>query len=141
VREELGRYRTEPKYHIEGFSEPSLVVQPNLPLPVVREIVDADNLEDGMTLQEIGAWENMVKEKAKLNVTIVNLQRIERARRQAGELGAINPRLQAALQRRAQVERLINATYERFIQRRGEWSAEEWQVVELIMKYSRQSTV
>jgi len=141
VRDELGRYRTETKYQTNGYPEPSLVAKPNLPLPVVREIADPENSDDGMALQDIGSWEKLVMEKGKLNITIANLQRIAEARRKAGELGAINPRLQAALQKRAQVENSINATYERFRERRGEWSAEEWQVVELIMEYSRRSAI
>lgn len=141
VRDEVRRRRTESRYQPNGHAELSLVAKPNLPLPIVREIVDPENSDDGMALQDIGAWENLVKEKAKLNNTIRNLQRIAQARRQAGELGAVNPRLQAALQRRTQVENSINATYGRFRERRGEWSAEEWRVVELIMEYSRHSTV
>jgi hypothetical protein len=141
VRDELGRHRAETKYQIKGYHPPILVEKPNLPIPVVREITDADNPDDGTTLLDIGAWENLVKEKAKLNITIANLQRIAEARRKAGELGAVSPRLLAALQKRANVENSINATYERFKERRGEWSAEEWRVVELIMEYSRRSTV
>lgn len=137
IRDELGRHRTETKYQTNGYPEPPPVVKPNLPLPLVREIVVADNSDDGWALQDIGAWENLVKEKAKLNVSISNLQRIDEARRQGGEFGAINPRLQAALLERAKVENEINATYERFRAKREEWKAEEWQVVELIMEYSR----
>jgi hypothetical protein len=138
VRDELRRHRTETKYQINGYHPPTLAEKPNLPIPVVREIVDADNPDDGTALLDIGAWESLVKEKAKLNITIANLQRIAEARRKAGELGAISPRLRAALQKRAEVENSINATYERFKERRGEWRAEEWRVVELIMEYSRQ---
>jgi hypothetical protein len=139
VRDQLGRRRSEPKYQSDGYPDPSPVVKPNLPLPVVTE-VPAGNA-DGTAMQDIGEWEKLVKEKAKLDNTIANLQRIAQARKQAGEGGTINPRLHAALQKRAQVQNSINATYERFNKRREEWSAEEWQVVESIMEYSRRSTV
>ena len=140
VRDELGRHRSERKYQSDGYPEPSLVAKPNLPLPVVIE-VPAGNSDDGTALQDIEEWENLVKEKAKLNITVANLRRISQAQRQAGEGGTGNPRLQTALQRWAQVENSINAAYERFKARREEWSAEEWQVVESIMEYSRRSTV
>jgi len=140
LRDQLGRRRREPKYQSNGYADPSPLVKPNLPLPVVIE-VPAGNSDDESALQDIGEWEKLVKEKAKLDNTITNLQRIAQAQKQAGEGGMINPRLQAALQKRARVQNSINATYERFNARRGEWSAEEWQVVESIMEYSQRSTV
>lgn len=141
VKDELGRHRTDTRYQTTGYPEPSLVEKPNLPLPVVRELENPDDPDDGTIMQDIGQWEALVKDKAKLDVTIANLQRIAEARKKGGEAGAINPRLLQKLQERARIENSINATYERFRGRRGEWSPEEWQVVELIMEYSRKSTV
>lgn len=136
VRDELRRYRTQPKYQTEGYAEPPLIDKPNLPLPVVGEVVDPDDPGDGTASQDINTWETLVKEKAKLNITIANLQRIAEARIKAGEFGVVSPRLQAALQQRAKVENSINAMYERFKERREDWSPEEWQVIDLIMEYS-----
>jgi hypothetical protein len=143
VRDELGRHRTDSRYpQPEGsYPEPSLLAKPNLPIPVVQEVPDSENSGDGMGLQNIGEWENLVKEKAKLNITITHLQRIAQARSQSGEVSASKARLRAALERRAKVQNLINAAYERFKERKETWSGEEWEVVELIMKYSDHSTV
>ena len=136
ARGEVEKYRTQPRYQADGFLEPSPVQKPNLPLPVVREMENPEQLGAGINMRDIEAWGNLVKEKEKLNVTIANLERLTQARKQAGQLGAIDPRLHAALQRRADVENSINVTYEGFRGRRGEWSTDEWQVVELIMQYS-----
>jgi hypothetical protein len=136
ARGEVGKLRAQPIYQADGFLEPSLMAKPNLPLPVVREIAEPEQPGAGMEAVDIEAWGALVKEKESLNITIANLERVAEVRKQTGEFGAMNPRLLTALQRRAEVENSINAAYEKFKQRRGEWSTDEWQVVELIMKYS-----
>lgn len=133
VRGEVGKLRTQPIYQAD--LEPSLMAKPNLPLPVVKEIAEPEQPRTGIKPRDIEAWGVLVKEKESLNITIANLERLTQARKQAGDMGAVNPRLLAALQRRADVENSINATYERFKQR-GEWTTEEWQTIELIMQYS-----
>jgi len=136
ARGEVGKLRTEPKYQGDGFLEPSLLAKPNLPIPVVMEISDPEQPGTGIDARDIEAWGNLVKERESLNITIANLERLAQARGQAGQQGTMNPRLLAALQRRAEVANSINATYEKFRERRAEWSAEEWQVIELIMQHS-----
>ena len=133
ARGEVGKLRTEPKYQADGFLDSSLAAKPNLPIPVVMEISNPERPGTGIDARDIEAWGNLVKEKESLNITIANLERLAQTRQQAGQQGT-NPRLLGALQRRAEVENLINATYERFKERRAEWSAEEWQVIELIMR-------
>jgi hypothetical protein len=138
TRGEVEKYRAQERYQADGFLEPLLVANPNLPFPVEREIqvADLEQPRAGINTHEIEAWGNLVKEKEKLNTTIANLERLTQVQNQAGSLGAIDPRLHAALQRRAEVEKAINAGYNGFRERRGEWRTEEWQVVELIMQYS-----
>ncbi|CZR66371.1 uncharacterized protein PAC_16272 [Phialocephala subalpina] len=136
VKEEVRKLKDEPKYQGDGFLEPSLAAKPNLPIPVVMEIVDPEQPGTGMDSRDIEAWGNLVKERESLKMTIANLERLARARQQAGQQGSINPRLLAGRQRHAEVQNSINATYEKFRERRAEWSAEEWQVIELIMQHS-----
>lgn len=140
AREEVGKLRDEPKYQGDRYLEPSLAAKPNLPLPVVMKIADPEQPGTGVDAHDIKAWGNLVKEKESLKITITNLERLVQARQQAGQQagqqGTINPRLLAAMQRRAEVQNSINATYERFRERRAEWSAEEWQVIELIIQHS-----
>jgi hypothetical protein len=136
VREEVGKLRNEPKYQGDGFLEPSLAAKPNLPIPVVTEIVHPDQPGTGIDSRDIEAWGNLVKERGSLKITIANLERLAQARQQAGQQGSINPKLLAARQRHTEVQHSINTTYEKFRDKRAEWSAEEWQVIELIMQHS-----
>lgn len=136
VREEVRRHRSLAKYQyqVNSHRDAWIMEKPNLPLLVDGEVIAPGNGAD--TFLDVPAWENEVKEKARLKTTIANLQRIAQARKDAGEQVAINPRLLAALQRRAKVENSINAAYERFRERRAEWTEEEWRVVEQIMECS-----
>jgi len=138
ARGEVEKYRTQGRYQADGLLEPLLVANPNLPFPVEREIQVADSEQPraGINMHEIDVWGNLVKEKQQLNITVANLERLAHAQKQAGTLGAIDPRLHAALQRRAELENAINVAYSGFRERRGELLTEEWRVMELIMQYS-----
>jgi hypothetical protein len=103
---------------------------------VVTEIVHPDQPGTGIDSRDIEAWGNLVKERGSLKITIANLERLAQARQQAGQQGSINPKLLAARQRHTEVQHSINTTYEKFRDKRAEWSAEEWQVIELIMQHS-----
>lgn len=136
ARDEVQKCRTQQRYQADGFLERLLVEKPNLPLPVAGEVASPKPSRPGTNIRDIEAWGNLVQQKKAVDITIANLERLAQAERRAGQLGAINPRLHAALQRRADIENSIKATYEAFKERRGEWSNEEWQVIELIMQYS-----
>jgi hypothetical protein len=137
ARDEVQKYRTQQRYQADGFLERSLVEKPNLPLPVGGKATGPEARSGpGITIGDIEAWGNLVQEKEAVNVTIANLERLAQAERRAGQMGATDPRLHAALQRHADIENSIKATFEGFRGRRREWSTEEWQVIELIMQYS-----
>jgi len=136
MRDEVRRLRVEPKYQGDGFLDPSMTAKPDLPIPVVMEKVKPEQSGTGLDSLDIETWGNLVKERESLRITIANLERLTQVKQQAGQLGSINPRLLAARQRYAEVQNSINATYEKFREKRAEWSAEEWQIIELIMQHS-----
>jgi hypothetical protein len=136
MREEVRKLKDEPKYQGNGSLEPSLTTKPDLPIPVVIEKVKPELSGTGSDSLDIEAWGKLVKERETLKVTITNLERLRQMQQQAGQLGSTNPRLLAARQRQAEVQNSIGTTYERFREKRAELSAEEWQVIELIMQHS-----
>ncbi|EPE24778.1 hypothetical protein GLAREA_08631 [Glarea lozoyensis ATCC 20868] len=138
AKREVGKYRTQPMYQADGFLDPTLMAKPNLPLPVVQKETHQEQPEPGLDVCDIETWSDLVKEKSKLDIAISNWERVSQAQTRAGQPGANHPRLLATLQRRTVVENLINATFERFKEKRGEWSTQEWQVIEQIMQYQFQ---
>ncbi|EHL02288.1 hypothetical protein M7I_1631 [Glarea lozoyensis 74030] len=99
------------------------MAKPNLPLPVVQKETHQEQPEPGLDVCDIETWSDLVKEKSKLDIAISNWERVSQAQTRAGQ---------------PVVENLINATFERFKEKRGEWSTQEWQVIEQIMQYQFQ---
>jgi hypothetical protein len=136
MRAEVRKLKEEPKYQGDGSLGPSLTAKLDLPIPVVVEKVEPEQSGIGSESLDIEAWGNLVKERESLKITIANLERLTQVQQQSGQLGSINPRLLAARQRHAEVQNSIGVTYEKFRERRAEWSTDEWQIIELIMQHS-----
>lgn len=113
---------TQP-YSAPGENTPG----PDLPIPVVRP---QQGNQNEITSDEIEEWENLIRERMKVEVLITNLRRVDQARRGAG--GFVHGPTQEAVARRRHLDGDIREISHRLRSRQETLNEEEGRVLDEI---------
>jgi len=107
IKSDVSTRKSSLKSDSSGYSEES-TISPDLPIPVPQSKEEIQDDSSDTTLKEILECENLVKERLKVDVLIVNLKRVDQAKRAAGGIVQSSP-VGAAVEKRRNLETAIQS--------------------------------